>query len=109
MIYIKIIHVSENILFLMLNVTLIKDIISDMFSSDLNKWKDSLDPLAGVFLYDIVKDPSESNNLASIHPELVAELLKEAEEEIKDAPPQEFGFVSHSILIPKNYKLFGFV
>ena len=47
-------------------------------------------------MFDIEKDPSESNNLASVHPDLVVKLLKEAEEQIKDAPPQEFGFVSYT-------------
>merc|ERR1712224_1024270 len=51
-------------------------------------------------LYDIVEDPSESNNLANIHPELVIKLLKEAEEIIKDAPKQEFGLLN-SKTVPK--------
>ena len=63
----------------------------------MDKWIKSIDPLAGVFLYDIEKDPSESNNLAKIYPELVIELLQEAEEKIKEAPAQEFGFVSPDI------------
>ena len=73
--------------------------ILDLYPTDLNKWKTSEDPLGGVFLFDIEKDPSESNNLASSHPDLVVKLLKEAEEQIKDAPPQEFGFVSNILLI----------
>ena len=73
--------------------------ILDLYPTDLKKWKTSEDPLGGVFLFDIEKDPSESNNLASSHPDLVVKLLKEAEEQIKDAPPQEFGFVSNILLI----------
>ena len=73
-----------------------------MYPTDINEWKSSSDPLAGVFLYDVEKDPSESNNLANIHPDLVIELLKEAEEHIKDATPQEFGLVSCHVWICLN-------
>ena len=73
-----------------------------MYPTDINKWKSSSDPLAGVLLYDVEKDPSESKNLANIHPELVIELLKEAEDYIKDAPPQEFGLVSFHFWIRLN-------
>ena len=66
----------------------------DIYPTDLKKWEASEDPLGGIFLFDIKNDPSESNNLASQHPDLVVRLLKEAEEEIRNAPPQEFGFVS---------------
>ena len=67
----------------------------DIYPTDLLKWNASKDPLGGIFLYDLEKDPSESNNLASMYPELVVKLMKEAEDEIKYAPPQEFGFVSN--------------
>ena len=67
----------------------------DVYPTDLLKWNASKDPLGGIFLYDLEKDPSESNNLATMYPELVIKLMKEAENEIKNAPPQEFGFVSH--------------
>ena len=67
----------------------------DIYPTDLKKWKASVDPLGGIFLLDIKNDPSESNNLVSQYPDLVLRLLKEAEEEIKNAPPQEFGFVSY--------------
>ena len=43
---------------------------------------------ARVSLFDIEKDPSESNNLASSHPQLVKELLKEAELVVSKAPRQ---------------------
>ena len=69
-------------------------IFLDIYPTDLKKWEASEDPLGGIFLFDIKNDPSESNNLASQHPDLVVRLLKEAEEEIRNAPPQEFGFVS---------------
>ena len=69
-------------------------IFLDIYPTDLKKWEASEDPLGGIFLFDIKNDPSESKNLASLHPDLVVRLLKEAEEEIKNAPPQEFGFVS---------------
>lgn len=38
-------------------------------------WKLALDPLMGnTFLFDLSKDPGERNNLATEHPEIVAEL-----------------------------------
>ena len=64
-----------------------------MYPTDLNKWNDTKDVLSGVFLYDIVNDPSESKNLADLHPDLVKQLLLEAEAAIRHAPPQEFGLV----------------
>ena len=48
-------------------------------------WQE-VDPLSGVFLVDIEKDPSESVNLAHKHPNLVKELLQEAERMIMGAP-----------------------
>ena len=68
-----------------------------MYPTDLNKWNGTKDALSGVFLYDIVKDPSESKNLADLHPDLVKQLLLEAEAVIRHAPPQEFGLVRFKI------------
>ena len=68
-----------------------------MYPTDLNKWNDSTDALSGVFLYDIVKDPSESKNIADLHPDLVKQLLLEAEVAIRHAPPQDFGLVGFKI------------
>ena len=70
-----------------------QDFFTDLYHTDLKKWNDSTDALSGVFLYDIVKDPSESKNLAALHPDLVKQLLLEAEAAIRHAPPQEFGLV----------------
>ena len=61
----------------------------EIYPSDLEKWYKSSDPFAGVFLYNLDEDPAESNNLADKYPELVKELLREAEESIEDAPPQQ--------------------
>ena len=46
-------------------------------------------PLSGVFLVDIEKDPTETINLAGKYPKLAKELLLEAENMIKYAPLQE--------------------
>ena len=48
-----------------------------------------------VSLFNLDDDPQEITNLAKIHPSLVEELLKEAEEAIKDAPKMFRGDMVH--------------
>ena len=48
-----------------------------------------------VSLFNLDDDPQEVTNLAKIHPSLVEELLKEAEEVIKDAPKMFRGDMVH--------------
>ena len=48
-----------------------------------------------VSLFNLEDDPQETTNLADNYPELVEELLKEAEEAIKDAPKQWRGDMIH--------------
>lgn len=59
-----------------------------MFPSDLQKYRNSRDPFSNVALFDLDTDPAETTNLAGKYPNLVEELLKEAEGAIKDAPRQ---------------------
>ena len=64
-----------------------------MHPSDLDKYWNSNDEFSNVALYDLSKDPSETTNLARQFPDLVVELLAEAENAIKDAPKQIFTMV----------------
>ena len=64
-----------------------------MHPSDLDKYWNSNDEFSNVALYDLSKDPSETTNLARQFPDLVVELLAEAEYAIKDAPKQIFTMV----------------
>ena len=64
-----------------------------MRPTDLDKYWKSDDEFSTVALYDLSKDPSETTNLASLYPELVEELLAEAELAIKNAPKQTFTMV----------------
>ena len=57
-----------------------------MYPTDLAKWYRSGNALATVSLFDLENDPSESNNLAKQYPDLVKELLVEAENLIANAP-----------------------
>ena len=66
----------------------------DMRPSDLEKYLHSNDEFSNVALYDLHKDPAETTNLAKQYPDLVKELLAEAEYAIKDAPKQFFTFVN---------------
>ena len=61
--------------------------------TDLDKYWKSDDEFSTVALYDLSKDPSETTNLATLYPELVKELLAEAELAIKNAPKQTFTMV----------------
>ena len=70
-----------------------------MRPSDLEKYLQSTDPFSNVALYDLHKDPSETTNLAKQYPDLVKELLAEAEYAIKDAPKQFFTFVNSYLLL----------
>ena len=46
-------------------------------------------------MFNLEDDPQESQNLAKVYPEIVEELLKEAEEAIKDAPKMIRGDMIH--------------
>ena len=72
---------------------------SELRSTDLDKYWKSDDEFSTVALYDLSKDPSETTNLASLYPELVEELLAEAELAIKNAPKQTFTMVIYKIII----------
>ena len=65
-----------------------------MIPSNLEKYLKSNDDFSNVALYDLHKDPSETTNLAKQYPDLVKELLAEAEYAIKDAPKQTFTMVN---------------
>ena len=90
-----------------------KQYFADMYPSDLEKWYKSSDPLASVFLYDLDKYPSEANNLASRYPNLVKELLIEAEKAIENAPKQTFTIVRQLslkiVFIWSNYIFDNFI
>ena len=60
-----------------------------------------------VSLFNLDNDPQEATNLAKVHPSLVEELLKEAEEAIKDAPKMFRGDMVH-IEAPVSILLFMF-
>ena len=49
-----------------------------------------------VSLFNLDNDPQEATNLASKHPDLVKELLEEAEEHVKKAPKQWRGDMVHA-------------
>lgn len=60
-----------------------------MYPSDLTKWSHkhtSIYPTVSLFNLD--KDPQEVNNLAAENPDMVRELLAEAEEAVSRAPDQ---------------------
>ena len=75
-----------------------KEILQDTYKSNLKMYQkmqkdDPVYPVVSLFNLD--DDPQETTNLADDHPELVVELLKEAEEVIKDAPKQWRGDMIH--------------
>ena len=72
---------------------------SEMRPTDLDKYWKSDDEFSTVALYDLSKDPSETTNLATLYPELVKELLAEAELAIENAPKQTFTMVIYKIRI----------
>ena len=47
-----------------------------------------------VSLFNLMSDPQENENLADKYPELVLELLAEAENAVKDATPELVGKLS---------------
>ena len=70
-----------------------------MFPSNLEKYLQSKDPFSNVALYNLHKDPAETTNLAKQYPELVKELLAEAENAIKNAPRQTFTMVNFLVSV----------
>lgn len=74
------------------------DLMLTTYKSNLELFKkmhaeDSEYPL--VSLFNLEDDPQETTNLANDHPELVEELMKEAENAIKSAPKQWRGDMLH--------------
>eukprot|EP00091_Calanus_sinicus_P007026 TRINITY_DN17893_c0_g1_i1.p1 TRINITY_DN17893_c0_g1~~TRINITY_DN17893_c0_g1_i1.p1 ORF type:complete len:170 (-),score=45.04 TRINITY_DN17893_c0_g1_i1:121-630(-) len=68
-----------------------KEIRQELYQSDLAHYQkeQEADPqYPMVSLFNLDDDPQETNNLAGKHPELVKELLAEAEDVLKDAPKQ---------------------
>ena len=66
-----------------------KEILQDTYKSNLKMYQkmQKEDPVYPVVsLFNLEDDPQETTNLADNYPELVEELLKEAEEAIEDAP-----------------------
>merc|ERR1719318_868451 len=60
-----------------------------MFKTDLSKWSERHTTIyPTVSLFNLDEDPQEANNLAEKHPELVKDLLSEAENVISGAPSQ---------------------
>jgi len=71
-----------------------KGIVNSAYPSDLKHYmeRQAADPeYPLVSLFNLEQDPTESVNLADQHPELVKELLAEAEVNLKDAPLQVRG------------------
>jgi len=71
-----------------------KGILNSAYPSDLNQYleRQAADPeYPLVSLFNLEQDPTESQNLANQYPELVKELLAEAELVLKDAPMQVRG------------------
>eukprot|EP00091_Calanus_sinicus_P008959 TRINITY_DN21278_c0_g1_i1.p1 TRINITY_DN21278_c0_g1~~TRINITY_DN21278_c0_g1_i1.p1 ORF type:complete len:198 (-),score=25.69 TRINITY_DN21278_c0_g1_i1:25-618(-) len=60
-----------------------------MYKSDLSKWSEKHTAIyPTVSLFNLEEDPQETNNLAGEHPDMVKDLLAEAEKVVSSAPPQ---------------------
>jgi len=75
----------------------VRSVYQTFYKTDLEKWNKShslINPK--VSLFNLADDPDETDNLAEEFPDLVKELLAEAEEVVKDAKPSIVGNMIHS-------------
>ena len=75
----------------------IKTVYEAFYKTDLEKFNKThsiINPK--VSLFNLADDPEETDNLAADFPDLVRELLAEAEEAVKDGPPSLVGNKVHS-------------
>ena len=84
----------SDIILNIINFSILQLCSLELYPTNLDKYWKSNDEFSNVALYDLSKDPSETTNLAKQYPDLVKELLAEAEHAIKDAPKQTFTMVN---------------
>ena len=75
----------------------VRSVYQTFYKTDLEKWNKSHSMInPKVSLFNLADDPDETDNLAEEFPDLVTELLAEAEEAVKDAKPSLVGLMVHS-------------
>ena len=75
----------------------VRTVYRTFYKTDLEKWNKSHSEInPKVSLFNLADDPDETENLAEEFPDLVKELLAEAEEAVKDARPSIVGNMVHS-------------
>ena len=77
--------------------TQIRSVYEEFYKTDLEKFNKSHSVInPKVSLFNLADDPEEQENLAGDFPDLVIELLAEAEEVVKDETPSLVGNMVHS-------------
>ena len=75
----------------------VRSVYKAFYKTDLEKFNKSHSVInPKVSLFNLADDPDETDNLAEDYPDLVKELLAEAEEVVKDASPSIVGNMVHA-------------